>query len=198
MSQATLNQNLIAATAGELTVYNFTGDTREYLAPSVEYLAVGVGIPANSAVDAPSAAKTGFAVCRKTDNSGWEYVVDHRGETVYNLQSGEASQMKTLGDYPSDITPSAPATGFDKWDGSKWVTDSAAQQASLVTSAEQSKTQRLKEAKESISVWQTELQLGIISDDDKASLVRWLEYIKGVQAVDTTSAPDIRWPEQPQ
>ncbi|HAV8470759.1 TPA: tail fiber assembly protein, partial [Escherichia coli] len=46
--------------------------------------------------------------------------------------------------------------------------------------------------------WQTELQLGIISDDDKASLINWLSYIKDIQAVDTSSAPDINWPESPE
>ncbi|RCW98003.1 hypothetical protein DFO56_10930, partial [Kosakonia sp. AG348] len=52
MTQATLNQNLIATVAGEQTVYNFAADTREYRSASVEYLVVGVGIPANAAIDA--------------------------------------------------------------------------------------------------------------------------------------------------
>ncbi|MCV5977603.1 tail fiber assembly protein, partial [Escherichia coli] len=45
---------------------------------------------------------------------------------------------------------------------------------------------------------QTELQLGIISDEDKASLIAWMNYIKAVQAVDTSKAPDITWPDKPE
>ncbi|HAI5534576.1 TPA: tail fiber assembly protein [Escherichia coli] len=68
----------------------------------------------------------------------------------------------------------------------------------LIELAEQQKAQKLSDAKNEISLWQTELQLGIISDEDKASLIAWVNYIKAVQAVDTSTAPDINWPEQPE
>jgi hypothetical protein len=55
----------------------------------------------------------------------------------------------------------------------------------------------LSEAQGTISFWQTELQLGIISDEDKASLITWMNYIKAVQAVDTSKAPHITWPTPP-
>ena len=66
-----------------------------------------------------------------------------------------------------------------------------------VKAADQQKEALLTEAQETISFWQTELQLGIISDDDKASLIAWMQYIKAVQAVDTSKAPDITWPTPP-
>lgn len=198
MLTAILDENRLATRAGEVTVYNYDATSREYLSTSVEYLAVGVGIPANAALDAPLSAKAGFAVCRNATGQAWEYIHDSRGETVYDTTSGARKQITELGDYPANVTTLVPATPYDVWNGSAWVTDESAQKTALIAEAEQSKTQRLKEAKESISVWQTELQLGIISEDDKASLVKWLEYIKRVQAVDTTSAPDISWPEQPQ
>jgi hypothetical protein len=198
MLTAILDENRLATRAGEVTVYNYDATSREYLSTAVEYLAVGVGIPANAALDAPLSAKARFAVCRNVTGQTWEYIHDSRGETVYDTASGERKQITELGDYPANVTTLAPATPYDVWNGSAWVTDESAQKTALIAEAEQSKTQRLKEAKESISMWQTELQLGIISDDDKASLVKWLEYIKGVQAVDTASAPDISWPEQPQ
>ena len=42
MDEAQLNHELIATIAGNITVFNFDGETREYLSSSVEYLAVGV------------------------------------------------------------------------------------------------------------------------------------------------------------
>ena len=102
------------------------------------------------------------------------------------------------GDYPENTTTLAPATPYDTWNGSEWVTDTEAQHAADVEAAEQQKTALLSEAQATISLWQTELQLGIISDEDKTSLIAWMNYIKAVQAVDTSKAPDIIWPDKPE
>ncbi|MCL8317380.1 tail fiber assembly protein [Enterobacter cloacae subsp. cloacae] len=197
MAQAKLNSEFIAAVAGDITVFNYDGETREYISSSVEYLPVGVGIPANSCTDAPGESKEEFAICRTADFTAWEYVADHRGETVYSTETGEPEIVSLPGDYPEGTTTLAPATPYDKWDGSEWVTDTEAQHAADVEAAEQQKTTLLLEAQATISLWQTELQLGIISDDDKASLISWLSYIKALQTVDTDAASDINWPVSP-
>ncbi|ENQ6483299.1 tail fiber assembly protein, partial [Escherichia coli O130:H26] len=46
MDNAVLNSEFIATKAGNITVYNYDSETREYISTSTEYLAVGVGIPA--------------------------------------------------------------------------------------------------------------------------------------------------------
>lgn len=198
MSEAKLNSNFIAIVAGDITVFNYDGETREYLSSSVEYLAVGVGIPANSCTDAPGESKEDFTICRSADFTAWEYVADHRGEKVYSTETGEAVIISAPGDYPDDTTTLAPPTPYDTWNGSEWVTDTKAQHAADVEAAEQQKAALLAEAQTTISLWQTELQLGIISDEDKASLIAWMKYIKAVQAVDTSKAPDITWPDKPE
>lgn len=198
MTQAKLNSELIATVAGEITVFNYEGETREYLSSSVEYLAIGVGLPANSCTDAPGEAKAGSAICRTADLKAWEYVADHRGETVYSTETGEEVSITAPGDYPEKTTTLAPSTPYDTWNGSEWVTDTKAQHAADVEAAEQQKTALLSEAQATISLWQTELQLGIISDEDKASLIAWMNYIKAVQAMDTSKAPDITWPDKPE
>lgn len=198
MSEAKLNSNFIAIVAGDITVFNYDGETREYLSSSVEYLAVGVGIPANSCTDAPGESKEDFTICRSADFTAWEYVADHRGETVYSTETGEAVIISAPGDYPNDTTTLAPPTPYDTWNGSEWVTDTKAQHAADVEAADQQKAALLAEAQTTISLWQTELQLGIISDEDKASLIAWMKYIKAVQVVDTSKAPDITWPDKPE
>ncbi|ENX4510117.1 TPA: tail fiber assembly protein [Enterobacter asburiae] len=198
MVKAKMNGEQIATSAGDVTVFNYDGETREYLSSSVEYLPEGVGIPANSCMDAPGESKEGFAICRNADFTAWEYVADHRGETVYSTETGESVTVSLPGDYPVGTTTVAPATSYDTWNGSKWVTDTEAQHAADVEAAEQQKAALLLEAQATISLWQTELQLGIISDEDKASLIAWMNYIKAVQAVDTSKAPDITWPDKPE
>lgn len=197
MAKATLNKNGIATKAGDMTVYNFDGETLEYLSASVEFLAVGVGIPANSCTDTPAEKKDGFAVCRKAGLDGWDYVIDHRGETVYDTETGQPVEITGLGDYPDNVTTIEPLTPYDRWNGSEWVTDADAQKSGQVAAAEQKKASLLAEAQSTISLWQTELQLGIISDDDKVSLIAWMKYIQALNAVDTSTAPDIEWPVKP-
>lgn len=198
MAKAILTKNGIATEAGDMMVYNYDSDTREYLALSIEFLSMGVGIPANSCTDAPVDVKDGFAVCRTASLDGWEYVADHRGETVYDTKTGQPAEITELGDYPASVTNIPPLTPYDRWNGSEWVTDESAQKSGQVLEAEQQKAVLLAEAQSTISLWQTELQLGIISDDDKASLIAWMKYIQALNAVDVSTAPDIEWPVKPE
>ena len=197
MDYAVLNNEFIATQAGNITVYNYDGETREYISASTEYLAVGVGIPAYSCLDAPGTSKAGYTICRSVDLKSWEYVSDHRGEIVYNTETGESKEITAPGDYPENTTTIAPLTPYDKWDGEKLVTDINAQHVAEVEAAEQQKSVQLLFAKEKIILWQTELQLGIISDEDKEKLISWVNYIKAVQAVDTQKAHNIIWPKKP-
>jgi hypothetical protein len=93
MAKAKLNNELIATVTGDITVFNYDGETREYISSSVEYLAEGVGIPALSCIDAPGEIKEGFTICRTFDLNGWEYIADHRGKTVYSTKSGRKSRF---------------------------------------------------------------------------------------------------------
>lgn len=197
MDNAVLNSEIIATKAGNIIVYNYDGKTREYISTSTEYLAVGVGIPACSCLDAPGTHKAGYAICRSMDLNSWEYVPDHRGEIIYSTETGESKEITAPGDYPENTTTLAPLTPYDEWDGEKWVTDINAQHVAEVEAAEQQKSVQLLFAKEKIILWQTELQLGIISDEDKEKLMSWVNYIKAVQAVDTQKAHNIIWPEKP-
>lgn len=198
MAKATLNKNGIATKAGDLTVYNYDGETREFLTTSTEFLAVGVGIPANSCTDAPPDEKDGFAICRTVSFGGWEYVVDHRGETVYDTETGQPVGVNEIGDYSDNVTTIEPVTPYDRWDGSAWITDPVAQKNGQTAEAEKKKASLLAEAQSTINLWQTELQLGIISDDDKASLITWMKYIQALNAVDTATGSDVVWPVKPE
>ena len=198
MAKAELNQDMIATVAGEITVYNYDGETREYLSSSVEYLAVGVGIPANSCIDAPSENNEGFAICRTADLSSWEYITDHRGQTVYSTETGQQVEVTALGSYPEGTTPNAPTSPYDKWDGEKWVTDSAAKHEGDIADAEQHRQMLLAQVDELSSDWRVELMLGDISEENKKKLSSWMAYKTAVKAVDVSTAPDINWPAQPE
>ncbi|HDQ3846554.1 tail fiber assembly protein [Escherichia coli] len=71
-------------------------------------------------------------------------------------------------------------------------------QVDYISQAENRRTQLLATADNVTADWRIELMLGDISDDDKAKLSAWMEYKKAVKAVDTSTAPDVNWPAQPE
>ncbi|CAD6169593.1 tail assembly chaperone [Escherichia coli] len=90
-----------------------------------------------------------------------------------------------------------------------WVFDGENVVARTLTAAEwlaKAESQRsalISDAKETISLWQSELLLGTISDDDKESLTEWIAYIKALQALDLSGVTDEEsynatvWPDEP-
>lgn len=68
----------------------------------------------------------------------------------------------------------------------------------LTEQADQQKQVLTTEANQKTQLWQTQLMLDIITAEDKASLTEWMLYVQKVQAVDTSAAPDIIWPEKPE
>lgn len=204
MNNAILNSEIIATKAGNVTVYNYDGKTREYIYTSNEYLAVGVGIPAHSCLDAPGTHKDGYAICRSMDLNSWEYVPDHRGEIVYSTETGDAKEITVPGDYPENTTTISPLTPYDKWDGDKWVTDTEAQRCAAVAAAESQRETRLGRAREQLIVGQTKLLCGrALSNDEQASLNAWLNYTDALNALDFTRINNgtdvdaIEWPVAP-
>lgn len=199
MYNAILNNKFIATKAGEITVYNYDSETREYISASIEYLAVGVGIPAYSCLDAPGTHKAGYAICRSADFNSWEYVPDHRGEVVYNTKTGESKEITAPGDYPDNTTTIAPLTPYDKWNGEKWVTDTEAQHSAAVDAAEAQRQSLMDTAMASINLIQLKLQAGrSLTQAETNRLNTVLNYIDAVTATDTSTAPDIIWPVFPE
>ncbi|HCX5293986.1 TPA: tail fiber assembly protein [Escherichia coli] len=199
MNSAILNNELIAVQAGNIIVYNYDSETKEYISASTEYLAVGVGIPAYSCLDAPGIHKAGYAICRSLDLNSWEYVPDHRGEIVYNTETGDAKEITAPGDYPENTTTIDPLTPYDKWDGEKWVTDTEAQHSAAVEAAEAQRQSLIDTAMASISLIQLKLQAGRkLTQAETTRLNAVLDYIDAVTATDTSTAPDINWPAPPE
>ena len=199
MEQAILGKDGYALNDGEIIVHNYDGETREYISTSTEYLAVGVGIPACSCLDAPGTHKAGYAICRSVDLNSWEYVPDHRGEVVYSTETGDTKEITVPGDYPENTTTIAPLTPYDEWDGEKWVTDTEAQHSAAVGAAEAQRQSLIDAAMASISLIQLKLQAGRkLTQAETTRLNAVLDYIDAVTATDTSTAPDVIWPELPE
>ncbi|QYD25864.1 tail fiber assembly protein [Enterobacter asburiae] len=189
------DENGLATEPGYIRCYYYAAVTSEYMGWSDEYINIGVSMPGYSTDIDPGDEVAGKVAVFQS--GGWVLNEDHRGETVYSTADATPSTVDYIGPVKDGYTSVAPTGPYQKWDGKKWVADTDAQHAADVKAADKQQAALLVEAQESISFWQTELQLGIISEEDKASLIAWINYIKALQALDTSKAPDINWPLKP-
>lgn len=113
----------------------------------------------------------------------WPETGVHCDEDVFSIYAGEP--------------PSGKLRGTDAKGMPCWIDVPAPTKAELVAQAENQKQALLSEENDVTADWRTELALGIISDEDKASLITWMQYIKAVKAVDTSKAPQVTWPVKP-
>ncbi|MGL9721965.1 tail fiber assembly protein [Symbiopectobacterium sp.] len=199
---AELDENGLSKNAGWITVYRVHPDTREYQSASMEYLMLGVGLPAHSYPNKPVLPPAGQALRRTADGKSWEHVPDYRGKTVYNTGTREASPITTLGELTEGFTLLEPATEFDAWDGEKWVTDTQAQQAAesraAQQTAQQALTSRLTVANARIQALSDAVDLGMATEEESTALTEWKTYRVLLNRIDINTAPDITWPEAPQ
>lgn len=194
---ATLNDAGLAVTAGWLTVYSIEPVQREYQQAALEYLPEGVGLPALSFVDKPTLPKTGLALVRNADGTAWETLSDYRGQTAYSTVTGEPRTVAVIGDLPQDVTLQVPSTPFDKWNGKKWVTDAREQQQAAVDAAQQELMLRQQKAESAIAPLEAAIRLNMATAAEKAALTAWETYSVLLNRVDTTTVPDVVWPQSP-
>ncbi|MBA8026178.1 tail fiber assembly protein [Escherichia coli] len=191
------DENGLATEPGETRCFYYDAVTSEYMGWSDEYINLGVSMPGHSTDIDP-----GDEVAGKTPvftGIGWEQQEDHRGETVYSTESGDASMVDYIGPIKDGFTSTAPSTPYDKWDGEKWVTDTEAHHGAAVEAAEAQLQSLIDAAMASISLIQLKLQAGRnLTQAENTRLNAVLDYIDAVTATDTSTAPDVIWPELPE
>ena len=198
IEQAIIGDDGLSVHAGWITVYNANSESGEYIGVSNEYLPLGVSLPAGGYADAPTLpTKADKAVRRNTAGTAWEVIDDFRGETAYSTETGQPEEVSFIGELPDILTLLAPQTHYDKWNGSKWVTDKALQQAAAIQEAEEKKTRLLNAAAAKIAPLQDAVDTSMATNDDKAQLTAWKTYRVLLSRIDTSKAPDIEWPVSP-
>ena len=195
---ALLGETGLAIRAGWIAVYSADAESREFIGVNNEYLPLGVSLPAGGYADSPSLPTEPDKAVRRTDaGDAWEIVADLRGKTACSTETGQPDEVNFIGELPDTLTLLVPKTVSDKWNGSKWVTDKALQQAAAIQEAEEKKTRLLNEAAAKIAPLQDALDTGMASDDDKERLTAWKTYRVLLSRIDTSKAPNIECPTAP-
>ncbi|EPR5973414.1 tail fiber assembly protein [Escherichia coli] len=189
--------NGLATEPGEIRCYYYDAVTSEYMGWSDEFINIGVSMPGCSTAIEPGAEAGGKVFI--FSGSEWVLKEDHRGETAYTTSNGKPVTIEYIGPLREGFTFEAPTTKFDKWDGNKWVTDTEAQHSAAVDAAEAQRQSLIDAAMASISLIQLKLQAGRkLTQAETTRLNAVLDYIDAVTATDTSTAPDVIWPELPE
>lgn len=77
------------------------------------------------------------------------------------------------------------------------ITNPPLTEEQLFEQAEAQKQYLIAEVNAETQLLQTKLALGRIKDNEKALLNAWLDYLDLLEAMDTSTAPDIDWPQKP-
>lgn len=153
------------------------------------------GLPANSTDIAPPDIPAGFVAVFNSDEASWHLVEDHRGKTVYDVVSGDALFISELGPLPENVTWLSPAGEYQRWDGVSWVKDEEAEKLFRIREAEEKKARLIQEATDNIAILQDAVNLEIATNEEISQLNSWRKYRVLVSRIDTSTAPDIVWPE---
>lgn len=67
-----------------------------------------------------------------------------------------------------------------------------------VRDAETYRRNLIAQAEKTMAGWILDLNLGLISEEDKQKLIAWRLYVKALNALVLDAAPEIEWPPRPQ
>lgn len=81
-----------------------------------------------------------------------------------------------------------------------WVDAPPPSKTQIIEQAEAEKLQRVYQANLFINSkqWPGKAAIGRLTGEELSQYNLWLDYLDALDAIDTSTAPDITWPEQPQ
>lgn len=199
IQEAIFDTNGLAVVTGWAKIYRCHPHTREFIGAAMDNVPYGASVIADAYLDEPEIPSApNLAIIRSPDGKSWMHVPDYRGIAAYDKETKQQTEITELGELPDNLTTDLPKTPFDKWNGKKWVTDKTEQQVYEVTVAENKKRSLLSVAEQTITMLERKVRLGMATDEDKQKLTKWEIFSVKVADADTSTAPDIIWPEKPE
>ncbi|HFK4779078.1 TPA: tail fiber assembly protein [Citrobacter koseri] len=123
------------------------------------------------------------------------------------------TEHKLVGNWPEDGVEisddlfiqytSTPPGGKERGAGKNgmpcWVDLPEPTTEELIAAAESKQQQLINEANAYINnrQWPGKAAIGRLKGEELSQYNQWLDYLDALEAVDTSSAPDIEWPNQP-
>ncbi|WP_140918805.1 tail fiber assembly protein [Limnobaculum xujianqingii] len=122
-------------------------------------------------------------------------------ESYVNSEHGWPSDGVSVSDDTYQLYTDIPPAGMMRVAGNDglpmWVDVPEPTLAELVAIADNEKLMRLARANEKIAPLIDAVELSIATDEEEIQLAAWKKYRVLLTRVDTATAPDIDWPDQP-
>ncbi|EEI4449420.1 DUF4376 domain-containing protein [Salmonella enterica] len=106
-----------------IKTFNLRSDTNEFIGAGDAYIPPHTGLPANCTDIAPPDIPASHIAVFDAETETWSLHEDHRGETVYDTQTGNQVYISEAGPLPENTTTQAPTSPVDKFENGKWVAD---------------------------------------------------------------------------
>ncbi|WP_411705655.1 tail fiber assembly protein [Edaphovirga cremea] len=156
-------------------------------------------LPADAITIPPPGANDGCVVF--FDGERWAQIEDKTGARYFTADGVENVVPNGWFVLPENCTFLPPGTPFDRWNGTEWITDVAAQetaeQQTLTDAAAQRKQSELTRANEKISQLQDAIELSMQASGDEELLLAWKKYRLLLNRIDIQHPESIIWPERP-
>lgn len=180
-----------------ITVYNMRADTLEFIGKGDAFIPALTGLPAYCTTVSPPETDSGFIAVFDVTSQSWQLSEDHRGEVVFETQTGKPISITEPGSYPPEITTIAPQNVWQQWDGEKWVDDKSAFKEALIIEAETNKRNKLTDANQAIATLQDAVDFDMATDEEFQKLTMWKKYRIFLNRIDTSEPVNIEWPDVP-
>ncbi|EAZ2247087.1 DUF4376 domain-containing protein [Salmonella enterica] len=109
--------------AQTIKIYNLRSDTNEFIGAGDAYIPPHTGLPANCTDIAPPDIPASHIAVFDPETETWSLNEDHRGETVYDTQTGNPVYISEPGPLPENTTTQAPTSPVDKFENGQWTPD---------------------------------------------------------------------------
>ncbi|EGE8141054.1 tail fiber assembly protein [Escherichia coli] len=179
-----------------ITVYNYRADTCEFIGKGDALIPPFTGLPACCTSEKPPETSAGCIPVYDTENGRWNTTEDHRGEIVFDTETGHQVEITEPGKYPTGTTTAAPENQWQKWNGKAWVDDAVTKQNAQIEDAKNLKNTLLKNANENIATLQDAVDFDMATESEISQLKAWKQYRVRLNRVDPYEAPEIIWPDE--
>ncbi|MGS4269828.1 tail fiber assembly protein [Serratia marcescens] len=130
------------------------------------------------------------------------YLAD--SEDLYKAEGSWPDDAESVSDEMAEEFIGEPPAGKIRVAGSDgypcWGDIPPPTQQELVTAANVEKVSRIDQANAYMNSkqWPGKAAVGRLKGDELAQYNAWLDYLDALEAVDTSKAPDITWPDKPE
>lgn len=116
---------------------------------------------------------------------------------MFDTKNRQSVTIEKLGKVPKYLTPLAPKSEYDVWDGERWVKDIEAENLAKRQKLESIKQQKLFDATQIVTPLQDAVDLDMATEEEKNRLTAWKKYRVLVNRIDTSTIDNIVWPVIP-